>query len=89
MRQLCQSGMAGLSFALALFGPEVSAPMVALYVGGSIFGNIWAVSAVSPDARTLGIGREKSGFVAAGSCAAAGRYFPVAGPARSAGASLD
>ena len=39
----------GFPFAIALFGPEISAPMVALYVGGSIFGNIWAVTSVSSD----------------------------------------
>lgn len=38
----------GFPFALALFGPEVSAAMVALYVGGSVFGNIWAVFVLSP-----------------------------------------
>lgn len=51
LRALCVSyvnlAWLGFPFALALFGPEVSAPMVALYVGGSIFGNIWAVTAVS------------------------------------------
>ena len=55
LRALCVSyvnlAWLGFPFALALFGPEVSAPMVALYIGGSIFGNIWAVSAVSPDAQ--------------------------------------
>jgi len=39
----------GFPFAIALFGPEISAPMVALYIGGSIFGNIWAVTAVSSE----------------------------------------
>ena len=51
LRALCVSyvnlAWLGFPFALALFGPEVSAPMVALYIGGSIFGNIWAVTAVS------------------------------------------
>lgn len=37
----------GFPFALALFGPSISSAMVALYIGGSIFGNIWAVSALS------------------------------------------
>lgn len=37
----------GFPFAVAIFGTQVSAPMVALYIGGSIFGNIWAVTAVS------------------------------------------
>ncbi len=36
----------GFPFAIALFGQEISAAMVALYIGGSIFGNIWAVTAV-------------------------------------------
>lgn len=51
LRALCISYLnlawLGFPFALALFGPEISAAMVALYVGGSIFGNIWAVTAVS------------------------------------------
>ncbi|MBK0062680.1 MULTISPECIES: permease [unclassified Acinetobacter] len=37
----------GFPFAIALFGPQISSAMVALYIGGSIFGNIWAVTAVS------------------------------------------
>lgn len=37
----------GFPFAMALFGEQVSGAMVALYIGGSIFGNIWAVTAVS------------------------------------------
>jgi len=37
----------GFPFAIALFGPSVSAPMVAVYIGGSVFGNIWAVAALS------------------------------------------
>lgn len=37
----------GFPFAIALFGTEISPAMVALYVGGSIFGNLWAVTAVS------------------------------------------
>ena len=51
LRALCVSYLnlawLGFPFALALFGPEISAAMVALYVGGSIFGNMWAVTAVS------------------------------------------
>ena len=43
----------GFPFAIALFGPDMSAPMVALYVGGSIFGNIWAVTAVSSRQQSL------------------------------------
>lgn len=37
----------GFPFAMALFGPEATAPMVALYIGVSIFGNSWAVNAVT------------------------------------------
>ncbi|RKG34389.1 permease [Acinetobacter guerrae] len=37
----------GFPFAIALFGSQISSAMVALYIGGSIFGNIWAVTAVS------------------------------------------
>lgn len=37
----------GFPFAIAIFGPEISPAIVALYIGGSIFGNIWAVTAVS------------------------------------------
>ncbi|NNH79181.1 permease [Acinetobacter sp. ANC 5380] len=55
LRALCVSyvnlAWLGFPFALALFGPEISAAMVALYVGGSIFGNIWAVTAVSLEAQ--------------------------------------
>ena len=51
LRALCFSyvNMAwlGFPFAIALFGEQISAAMVALYIGGSIFGNIWAVTAVS------------------------------------------
>ena len=51
LRALCMSyvnlAWLGFPFALALFGPEVSAAMVALYIGGSVFGNIWAITAVS------------------------------------------
>lgn len=50
LRALCFSyvnlAWLGFPFAIALFGPEISAAMVALYIGGSIFGNIWAVTAV-------------------------------------------
>lgn len=53
LRALCVSYLnlawLGFPFALALFGPEISAAMVALYVGGSIFGNMWAVMAVSAE----------------------------------------
>lgn len=37
----------GFPFALALLGSAASSPMVALYIGGSIFGNICAVMALS------------------------------------------
>ena len=37
----------GFPFAIALFGTKISPAMVALYIGGSIFGNLWAVTAVS------------------------------------------
>lgn len=43
----------GFPVAIALFGPEVSAPMIALYIGGSLFGNVWAVSAVSSTPQAL------------------------------------
>lgn len=33
----------GFPFAIALFGPTISSAMVAIYIGGSIFGNVWAV----------------------------------------------
>lgn len=39
----------GFPFALALFGAEASSPMVALYIGGSVFGNICAVMALSSE----------------------------------------
>lgn len=43
----------GFPLALALFGESVSAAMVALYIGGSLFGNIWAITAVSTKAQPL------------------------------------
>ncbi len=43
----------GFPIAIALFGPEVSAPMIALYIGGSLFGNVWAVTAVSAEAQSF------------------------------------
>lgn len=45
----------GFPFAIALFGPEISPAMVALYIGGSIFGNIWAVTAVSSESQPKSI----------------------------------
>lgn len=57
LRALCVSyvNLAWLGFplALALFGESVSAAMVALYIGGSLFGNIWAITAVSTKAQPL------------------------------------
>ncbi len=51
LQALCSSysniGWLGFPFAIALFGDQVSAAMIALYIGGSLFGNIWAVAAVS------------------------------------------
>ncbi|MCH4246931.1 MAG: permease [Acinetobacter populi] len=38
----------GFPVALAIFGESVSASMVALYIGGSLFGNVIAVAALSP-----------------------------------------
>ena len=57
LRALCVSyvNLAWLGFplALALFGESVSAAMVALYIGGSLFGNIWAITAVSTKVQPL------------------------------------
>ena len=51
LQALCVSysniGWLGFPFAIALFGEQVSAAMIVLYIGGSLFGNIWAVAAVS------------------------------------------
>lgn len=51
LRVLCLSYLngawLGFPFALAIFGPEASSTIVALYIGGSLFGNICAVMAVS------------------------------------------
>ena len=50
LRALCFSYLngawLGFPFALAVFGPEASSTIVALYIGGSIFGNVSAVMAV-------------------------------------------
>lgn len=43
----------GFPFALALFGSAASSPMVALYIGGSVFGNICAVMALSKETQSL------------------------------------
>lgn len=45
----------GFPFAIALFGSQISAAMVALYIGGSIFGNVWAVTAVSATPQPLSL----------------------------------
>ncbi|CAB1208580.1 permease [Acinetobacter bouvetii] len=51
LRALCFSYLngawLGLPFALAVFGPKASSTIVALYIGGSLFGNVCAVMAVS------------------------------------------
>ena len=51
LRALCFSYLngawLGFPFALAIFGPNASSTIVALYIGGSLFGNICAVMAVS------------------------------------------
>ncbi len=51
LQALCCSytniGWLGLPIAMSIFGAEVSGAMIALYIGGSLFGNIWATSAVS------------------------------------------
>lgn len=58
LQALCFSytniGWLGLPVAIAIFGPSVSAAMIALYIGGSLYGNIWAVSAVSTTPQSLG-----------------------------------
>lgn len=55
LRALCfsYSNMAWLGFpiAIALFGTGISSAIIALYIGGSIFGNAWAVTSVSPNAQ--------------------------------------
>ena len=51
LRALCLSYLngawLGIPFALAVFGPQVTSTVVALYIGGSLFGNVCAVMAVS------------------------------------------
>ena len=44
----------GLPFALAVFGTQATHTIVALYIGGSLFGNICAVMAVSQDKQSVG-----------------------------------
>lgn len=41
----------GFPIAIALFGSDISAAMIALYIGISIFGNTWAVTSVSSEAQ--------------------------------------
>lgn len=57
LQALCASytniGWLGLPIAMAIFGPEVSGAMIALYIGCSLFGNVWAVSAVSSTAQPI------------------------------------
>ena len=57
LRALCFSYLngawLGFPFALAVFGPNASSTIVALYIGGSLFGNICAVMAVSTGKQDL------------------------------------
>lgn len=57
LQALCASytniGWLGLPIAMAIFGSEVSGAMIALYIGCSLFGNVWAVSAVSSTAQPI------------------------------------
>lgn len=60
LRALCFSYLngawLGFPFALAVFGPAASSTIVALYIGGSLFGNVCAVMAVNngpQDARLM------------------------------------
>ena len=43
----------GFPFALAVFGPAATSPMVALYIGGSVFGNVCAVMALSGEKQSV------------------------------------
>lgn len=58
LRALCFSYLngawLGFPFALALFGPQASATIVAMYIGGSLFGNVCAVMAVSQTQQETG-----------------------------------
>ena len=53
LRALCFSYLngvwLGLPFALAVFGPAAMPTIIALYIGGSLFGNVSAVVAVSAE----------------------------------------
>lgn len=57
LRALCFSYLNGVwlgfPFALALFGPDALNTIVALYIGGSLFGNVSAIVAVSPEKQDL------------------------------------
>ena len=44
----------GFPFAFAIFGADASSPMVALYIGGSVFGNVCAVMALSKEKQSVG-----------------------------------
>ena len=56
LRALCFSYLngvwLGLPFALAVFGPNAMPTIIALYIGGSLFGNVSAVIAVSQTQQT-------------------------------------
>lgn len=58
LRALCFSYLngawLGFPFALAIFGPQASHIIVALYIGGSLFGNVCAVMAVSQTPQSTG-----------------------------------
>ena len=60
LRALCLSYLngawLGIPFALAVFGPQATSTVVALYIGGSLFGNVCAVMAVSE-------ARQDSGYI--------------------------
>ncbi|KAA8734511.1 permease [Acinetobacter qingfengensis] len=43
----------GFPVAFAIFGDQVSAAMVSLYIGGSLFGNVIAVAALSPQINSV------------------------------------
>ncbi len=64
LRALCLSYLngawLGIPFALAVFGPQATRPVVALYIGGSLFGNVCAVMAVSEARQDSGVHFKKS-----------------------------
>lgn len=57
LRALCLSYLngawLGIPFALAVFGPDASSFIVALYIGGSLFGNVAAITAVSQTPQSM------------------------------------